>query len=268
MRKLTDQQRNDACTRYIAGENGNAIAGFYGVNPSSITRLLAKRGVNRRSPRDARQHYKIDKGFFQALDTEQKAYWLGFLFADGSVSDKTGKSLVRVGLTAKDINHLENLRGALATDVPIYTWTTKSGKPCASLTLCCREMTDSLQAYGLGVGKARTFSFPDLPDHLVRHFVRGYIDGDGCFHCKPHKTDRYLVCRMHVIANKAFLENLQIILAKFCDLNLTKFRPTLSADFFVLQYGGRRQVARIASYLYEGATIWLPRKREIAERAL
>ena len=268
MEKLTDQQRADACTRYQAGESGSSIARSYGVNPISITRMLAIKGVERRSPKDARKYYKIDEHFFKEVNTEQKAYWLGFLFADGSVSDKKGRSLVRVGLSAKDIGHLESFRAAVVTNVPIYTWTTTTGKPCASLTLCCREMTDYLQAYGLGVGNARSFPFPELPDNLTRHFVRGYIDGDGCFHCRPHKRYRYLTCRMHVIANKTFLEKLQLVLASACSLRLTKLQPTQSADFYVMQYGGRRQVARIATYLYEGATIWLPRKREIAERAL
>ena len=35
-----------------------------------------------------RQGHPIDEHFFDEINTPQKAYWLGFLYADGTVSEK------------------------------------------------------------------------------------------------------------------------------------------------------------------------------------
>lgn len=53
----------------------------------------------------------MDKRFFKTIDTEEKAYWLGFLYADGSVSKDL--KAVTLELNIKDIDHIRKFKRAI-----------------------------------------------------------------------------------------------------------------------------------------------------------
>ena len=68
--------------------------------------------------------YSYDSNFFEKIDSEAKAYWLGFLYADGYIhrNYKNGKiksMSLELSLKSEDRAHLENFLRDIRSNVPI-----------------------------------------------------------------------------------------------------------------------------------------------------
>lgn len=105
-----------------------------------------------------------------------------------------------------------------------------------------KKLVCDLIALGCVQRKSLVLEFPVLHDDLLKHFIRGYFDGDGC-----------------ICLSKKFLRAVQLTLIAQCDLNPTKIGKR--NKIHQLTYGGRLNVLKISTFLYEGATAWLDRKR-------
>ncbi len=164
------------------------IAELYHVAESTIRSHLRSFGVHIRKGAEARHNakYQIDMDFFTDIDTEEKAWVLGFVLADGHVSKK-GNLLFTV--QERDVDILEKIQKAMKTDTPIKK---KGGHPyyilCISSAYICKRLCDM----GLNNRKTESFDFELLlqkvPEHLRHHLVRGMFDGDGslCIYKYPY----------------------------------------------------------------------------------
>lgn len=116
---------------------------------------------------------------FKNIDTEEKAYWLGFLYADGSVGSTDNR--IELGLAEKDLHHIEKFKNFIGLDNKIsYRPKMKSYRYCFKN----EDFKNTLIEKGCTPRKSLTLKFPteeQVPRNLVRHFIRGYFDGDGCF---------------------------------------------------------------------------------------
>jgi intein/homing endonuclease len=136
--------------------------------------------------------YKHDREYFKVIDTPEKAYWLGFIFADGSLYKRDNNRgwkgyNFELSLKNADREHLVKLAKAIDCNVPIKTRSStlkKYGTFYSSrLMFFCDEFARNLINCGCTVNKSLTLEFPSeriLPKLLYSHFIRGYFDGDGC----------------------------------------------------------------------------------------
>ncbi len=130
----------------------------------------------------------MNTSIFKNIDTEEKAYWLGFIYADGSVDNRHKK--LKVTLSDLDKNHLLKLQKFLGHDKPLYTYKEKTFnfnsdymcKPQVELSVYSVELFNSLQTFGIIPNKTYNFclDISSIPNNLHKHFWRGIIDGDGC----------------------------------------------------------------------------------------
>ncbi len=201
--------------------------------------------------------------FFHTIDSERPAYWLGFLAADGYVR---GNRLQLV-LSGNDRGLIEQFRADLQATNPIYDSAVK-GHSIAKICISCPHLTRDLRAYGITRRKTYTLAWPpNIPDCVIHHFIRGYVDGDGGFYATRNKYAASPNIQFRVCSTLSFLQSMQSHLMQSCNLRQTKIyqdkrRPSESGT---LIYTGRLQVKRILDYLYHDATIWLPRKRDKIE---
>jgi DNA-binding CsgD family transcriptional regulator len=252
-------------------KSSKAIGRKLGVSGDTISRYMEEFGL---IP-NKKISYNCNHNIF-STDTESSFYLAGFIAADGCIKSKKGttsKSLY-IGLSNKDRTHLEKIRDALEAEHPIGDYEVKNSKRnpkwsdtiCSSMSITSAQIYSDLQRFNITERKTHTLTLPDwMRDHPLRHhFIRGYIDGDGCFSSAVGKGRKVRQVFFSVRGTTAFLTSLRSILE--ADLNLEERIKEIRINngIGVLEYGGNRVCKTLAEYLYKDATIYLDRKREAA----
>lgn len=104
---------------YAQGQSTKQIAILFGTDGGTIYHHLERMGLEFRTPSQSKKQYSVREDAFAQVDTEAKAYWLGFLYADGCVRDERGKGSVALWLSEKDKDHLETFGEFLQSTYPI-----------------------------------------------------------------------------------------------------------------------------------------------------
>lgn len=239
-------------TLYRNGHSIASLARCNNVSDRTVQRFLIKHGAWKQGKLPTvrrKSKYIYDETFFEKIDCETKAYWLGFLAADGNITiDKHNRYYVRLHLQSKDASHLDKFREALSANYPVIV------KHTARLTLCGKYIADTLIRLGIVPRKTRILKWPNIPRNLARHFCRGYFDGDGCWYIDKKQNAMFTVT-----SNKHFIKDFQNNLIESCGLRTTKIvHRGNSASIY---YGGNKQCRRIFNYMYSDATVFMDRKK-------
>lgn len=213
--------------------------------------------------------YLVDLDFFKSIDTEEKAYILGFIAADGHV-DEVKNSLV-ITLKDSDYELLEKIRNAMGSTHPIvrhisatnpYKKSSNTHLEKCSIMINGKELVRPLINMGLVGNKTYTLSGDILnfvPNHLVRHFLRGYFDGDGRISWdKRYKSGNKSI--VHVAGNLDFLERtFNTYFPTACSIK--KYKTSKQCYDYTIQ--DKKQVLKFLSYLYTESSIYLKRKYDL-----
>ena len=125
----------------------------------------------------SQRKYTLNHDYFREIDSPEKAYWLGFLAADGGIAgdDRHGRCL-SLELAEYDVGHLLKFAHAIGSDAPI------SGprRGCLRMRFHSSRLADSLIALGVEQRKTLTV-IPPLGQlaGLESYYWRGLWDGDG-----------------------------------------------------------------------------------------
>jgi len=252
-REFSTEERDVVLKSYIEGNTIGYIRKKFKIAEYLVAKILSDANVNLRG-KPFNEHY------FEKIDTQEKAYWLGFLYADGCVN----KTSLELGLQSRDKNHIEKFVVALdATEyLHIKDRTTKvNGKKFKSnrVVLNSEIIVNNLINNGCVRNKSLVIRFPTLeiiPLLLQSHFIRGYFDGDGCVGFYNNK-----IAIVDIISNEPFLLEMQKIFVEQCNLNYVKLKKHhTSKNVKYLRYGGSHQIYKIYNYLYKDAEVFLDRK--------
>lgn len=207
----------------------------------------------------------LNVNYFKKIDTEEKAYWLGFLYADGYVYNRksTGEKRLELGLKYDDYDHIFKFKEAVSAPQNIKKKIIKNKKynkeyESAKLAISNKVFVSNLEKKGCYQNKSLTLKFPNneiVPYKLIRHFIRGYFDGDGCL------LSRGNVHIANFVGTKDVLDNIQKILHNELYFNFTKI--TKKGNAYQMTYGGINNFMRFCNYIYDDSSIFLDRKFEI-----
>jgi hypothetical protein len=205
----------------------------------------------------------VNSNVFDIIDNEEKAYWLGFVYADGNIRDteslykRTGKNhyTIEVSLKSSDINHLNKFRKFLEAETTVKVSKVGDRSERCRLSLSDKHLWNILNSYGCVPNKSLKLKFPNkeifLHESLIRHFIRGYVDGDGCISYKNKSHDKM---SLSVLGTKHFLDNIQL------NLPLEKVNKLrLIKNIYCLTFNDYRGYY-VSKYLYSNAIIYLERK--------
>lgn len=214
--------------------------------------------------------YHCNYEYFKDIDTEEKAYWLGFIYADGNVNK--AQNTLRINLQVNDSNHLVKLNKSIGGNfnVRIYDEVHKDKSyPMSQILIYSTSMVKDLMSYGVFPNKTDKIIFPDLPENLIRHFIRGYFDGDGSICERKHKKRLSDLACSFSCGSMLFLEKLREILYQN---NIKSYIvQDKRGNKASLSLAGLTNPDVFLHYMYDNATIYLDRKynkKEYLYRAL
>ncbi len=255
----------DICVRYRKGERISSIQKDYPLSKVAVLRHLRLNNIPIRP--DQYTHalrYKINENYFDSIDTEDKAYYLGLLFADGCNNTITRST--RIELQARDKHILYSFRKSLGSTAPIK-FIDRSKYPNTQnayrFDIFNRKIVDSLNKLGMHNNKYFTCDFPNIDTKLYNHFIRGYFDGDGSIFSCMTPRDRTPKFGFNITGNILIVDKIQDILVKEIGLNKIKLQTRYKAKQNSTRsfcYSGNRQCIKIREYLYKDATVYLTRK--------
>lgn len=232
--------------------SGSQIAKNEGYPVTCVNRYIRKYNLqSNRFVSSAQRKYKMNERYFKEIDTEEKAYWLGFFVADGCLYH--GKTSYDIQFTLKscDIDILEKFKKAIDSDQKIKEKNSEE----IFFRVSSKSMFNDLNKHGVTVRKTGKETFPNIEEKLIRHFIRGYFDGDGCF---TQDLNNYIKGSFHIIcANKDFLEEISQHLKHSIGvkLNVKEYKKV-----FYIRTNSTKKCIKIYNYIYKKPKVSLNRK--------
>jgi hypothetical protein len=200
----------------------------------------------------------MNKDYFENIDEPRKAYWLGFLSADGCLKNN------KVALCLADRNHIEKFKKDLQSEHAITTSNvldkrTNKIYTSYSIQITNKDFTQKLTKY-IPVNKSENFSMPQIDNKLIPYFLAGMFDGDGSFTLKS-KTN-YLTANL--ISTKECLIQIQDYLFLELGIEKTKLLRVTKDSQNVWKLGINSGAMKVLEHIYcdEDKTIYLTRKVE------
>lgn len=214
-------------------------------------------------------HSELASDFFENINNEQKAYWLGMMMSDGNIGDNGRKSYY-IRLSLKDYDHLYKFCDVLNIshdNVRVNT----SG--IGTVRVFSKALYNQLIQCGMHPGEKRLNAYPvNLRDILHRHFIRGYFDGDGSVFTRNQndiKRKRSL-CVMYMIFtnhNMAFTVS-NMLSANNIDIPLCVRTLSSGLTVYELKTESIVKCKRFFNWIYDDSSIFMQRKYDKAIAAL
>jgi hypothetical protein len=192
--------------------------------------------------------YNLNENFFDVLN-EKSAYWLGFLYADGYVRMKDGKSgELKLKLKDTDRCHIEKFLTDIECIKPIKCGIDNKSKFC-SVTVYSNLIVNKLFELGCVNNKTQKIRLPNLNESLMNHFIRGYFDGDGSISKVKNRPNSFVVS---ICSNKNFNEDIIKFLGYGKDIKFD--------NYSVIKINRLIEITKFRDYIYTNANTLLERK--------
>ena len=252
---LFDDKEWDAIDDYLNSDiNFLGIKEKYGYKQERFIEKLKALDI------DTTRKYKIsfNRKVLSEIKTEEDAYILGFILADGYINENRG--FLHFKLNSKDINILEKINMYFESNSKIkHEKHSITGNDLSVLNFNSRKLINTLKKYNLFQAKScKEIPYYEISDNLKKHYIRGIIDGDGYI-----KKDGIGI---GVCGSKEVLEFINKDFEKFIGQeNLKKIRYDTSSHIYRLEYSGEK-AKKIINYLYKNSNIYLDRKYTLAKK--
>ena len=260
--KKEDLYKKTLLPEFLNGKSLTQIAKEYKVCRGTLALRLKQDGyqiINHQN------ETKFNENIFDSIDTEEKAYWLGFLFADGALSlSKSNTSKPRycleLSLQLSDIVHLDKFNHFMQHNKNNIKY---DSYRCRWM-ISNKHLWETLNSYGCTPQKSLTLKFPKLEifkdKSLIRHFIRGYFDGDGCI--SRHVHSKSVSLNVSVIGTPEFLNELEIN-GGFSKNSLRRIKDYRRSSQTIDLSFKKSEAIQFLNFLYKDSTIYLDRKYKL-----
>lgn len=291
----TDEQKEFIKNTYAQEhEDAVSVGKRFNIPNSTVLSFLRKEGCNIKSVSDvARKHPIGNERAFQTIDTEEKAYWLGMIYADGYIAykKKTKEHLdsrLVLSLQKADEEHIYKFRKFLGyeTHKPREQWKSNpqgSKSLQVELTVISTTLVEDLINKGMvathtlpeGLTRKEVMGFPtddQVPPNLFHHFIRGYFDGDGTIGFRNLENKERFPYELGFSAgNKSFGEALREYFRNNGVYHKEGSSYVIKASNTDKLYSYRRksetEVRKMIEIMYKDSTVSLDRKLERIKQA-
>ena len=248
---------------YQEGKTAKEISSLLGFKYHQPVYNYFKKMGWRRTGKTGKRIYKVNEDFFKCINTEEKAYILGFICADGHVE----KDRLNITVSIKDRDILEKIRYAMHSNHPIkevqrtnpYKKTNRENLILSELMIGSVELVKPLFNMGLTTNKTYTLNgdiLKYIPKYLIRDFLRGYFDGDGNVFFGRRYSSGYKY-NVNICGNEDFLlKSFQV----YFPSNNKLYKDLYSRQCYVWKISQKDKVRDFMYYLYYNSSIFLQRK--------
>lgn len=256
---------------YNKYRSGKKISKLLNCNEKTIYAWLEKHGIDtsETGSQGARKHF-YNEDYFKKIDTERKAYFLGFILADGCVYLGANKNSYRfqMNLQTQDKYILEELQKDIGSDYKIQDKQfgyKKNGDPkfISLLKINSSKLCEDLINLGVIPRKSMKQEMKKnlIPNKLISHFIRGYFDGNGS--CSIRKN----LISLDFFGSKTICLQIDEYL-KLNNINKNVLYGNNKNELYGLRINNTDNKILLYYYLYEDATIYLKRKKEKFDKFL
>ena len=242
------------------------IAIMFDTSEATIRKLLHDNNIMTKSLSErSKEDRPRDSDFFEVINTPEKAYWLGFLYADGGISIRKKSYSLRINLKKEDDEHLKKFLKAIKGEKFSVKYTTKHTKEKdyygCYVNINDNKMVTDLINKGCVPKKSLILQFPSeeqVPSFLISHFLRGYFDGDGSIWYRiVHSETGTKYFHFSLLGTLDFLSKVQEI------LQLEHIKLDKQNNHYSLPLCGNKRIYEVLKYLYQNSNsdIELTRKR-------
>lgn len=267
--KFTEEEKQRIIDLYKTGKTPGQICkeveSLKNRKPQTLYPILIKAGLYQKKDKNDLRRFKVNDNYFDIIDNEHKAYWLGLLLADGFLSN-SGHATESFGisLSIKDKYILEEFLKDLQSTYTVkeYIGKSKFENSCtdfayAKILIKSKQIFKRLIEYGFTVKKSYNGTVPEkyIPDNLKIHFIRGYFDGNGGLSIGSGS-------HLYTLDFTGTKEIITWILKYFNkeNLKLQERHPDRDNNNVSIKISGDKQIYSIMNRIYKDATIYLTRK--------
>lgn len=269
--ELNSQLRNK--TEYICSQYGKktktSLAKELNCSAAFIKKIWEENGLTKTK----KVIYCCDEKYFEKIDSPEKAYWLGFIAADGNIYKREGHlSLLSISIKNTDIKLLQEFQKELSTTKPITITQDKrrENTKMATLQISSDLLCNQLLKIGIGIRKTFDLSISqicsNIPKKFWNSFILGYFDGDGSIDIPENGISKAHVRISGPIKN---LEDFSKILFLFnINCSIIKDKRTYSEPFGSLEFKNTTEKYMFLKFIYSSNVKCLKRKKERADELI
>lgn len=255
-KEFTEDYKNSIIKLYNSGISPKEISKILNLKVSRIYKYLKSISILK-DKRSANKIHYCNSSYFKIIDSSDKAYFLGLLFADGC-NTKIG---LTISLAEKDKYILEKLRENLEFTGNLIL--RKARKINYSNQFCLqifnKDLSNNLSDLGCIPRKSLILKFPikeQVPEGLMSHFIRGYFDGDGCIFNPNGKSNS-----INFVGTKDFIISLKQHFINTLGVKDNKVFIGKNKITTTITWSSIRDTQLIKDYLYNNSNeLYLKRK--------
>lgn len=250
----TSKTKNMFCSKQCAGkhkEKSHIRICEFCKTPFRLINIAYERRKNKNGGKYcsnicATRKYHFNERFFENIDTEEKAYWVGFICADGNIY----RNGLHIHISIKDIEHLKKLITSMNADNNIVHHKDNT----ITLSFNSEILTKDLEKSNITPKKTFTCEFPILKERYISHFIRGLFDGDGCIYI----GERCKVWSIYTASEKMKNQLVENIL-KYTKIICRVYKQ---GNGYTITFSKKQDILTIRDFLYKNATVFLERKKD------
>lgn len=203
---------------------------------------------------------KINHFYFNKIDTEEKAYFLGLLYSDGYIEkpNKYNNGRVSLKLSQPDIYMVDKLRSIICPELKLQIKPAFNNiKEAAEISFISKQINKDLHNLGMLYGKVKEGrNYPVISDDLNRHFIRGYFDGDGCISIRER-------IKTNTVTITIYCPDIHFLNSLTNYINFSVITKDKRHNVYILRLNNNKNKYSFLNYMYKNSSIFLKRKYDI-----
>ena len=239
------------------------IGKMMGCNYQKICSILDEYGIKRTNK--CRRKYSLNENYFDDINTPNKAYILGLMYADGC--NFPPKSTSNISLQESDKELLEKIKIEIESTQPLKFIDQSnrndngySYNNMCTLNMYSKHVCETLTKLGVIQNKSLLLEFPNISSNLYSHFIRGYFDGDGSLYMYKKSNGNVHITITYTSTEK-FCKKLKEIIEKELGINCGIYDASCHNGITkVASITGVKHPLKVLNWMYKDAELYLQRK--------